>query len=111
MPDGSLAAADTVAVENENFLSMIDGEPVMIKDLPVRQKVNVYLGDAYWSLPAPEPMAVAEPEPEPEPMAEPEPEPEPEPVMLPKTAGQLPWLAVIGGLFLLLGGALRFARK
>jgi LPXTG-motif cell wall-anchored protein len=31
--------------------------------------------------------------------------------MLPKTAGQLPWLAVIGGLFLLLGGALRFARK
>ena len=40
----------------------------------------------------------------------PEPEPEPEPVM-PTTAGNLGWLAIFGSLFLLLGGALRFARQ
>ena len=56
---------------------------------------------------------VAEPEPEPEPVVEPEPmpEPEPEPVVLPKTGSQLNWLALMGGLFLLLGGALRFSRR
>jgi hypothetical protein len=31
--------------------------------------------------------------------------------MMPTTAGNAGWLAVIGGLFLLLGGALRFARQ
>jgi hypothetical protein len=30
---------------------------------------------------------------------------------LPTTAGPLPWLALFGSMFLLLGGALRFSRK
>ncbi len=112
MPDGGLSERQMADHNNVDFVTMIDGKPVKLQDLAVKQRVNVYLGDAYWSLPAPEPVAVAV-APEPEPVVEPEPmpEPEPAPVMLPKTGSQLNWLAVIGGLFLLLGGAARFARK
>ena len=77
-----------------------------LKDLNVRQQIRVYVGDTYWSPPA-APMAAAAPEPEPAPA----PEPEPAPVVLPTTAGSLGWLAVIGTLFLVLGGALRVARQ
>jgi hypothetical protein len=43
----------------------------------------------------------------------PPPPPPPEPVteVLPTTAGPLPWLALFGALFLVLGGALRWSRK
>ena len=110
-PDGSLSGREQVAPENEDFVAYLDEKPVMIKDMQPGQRVNIYLGDTFWSLPEPEPVAMAAPEPEPVMEPEPEPEPEPAPVMLPTTAGQFGWLAVIGGLFLLLGGALRFARK
>ena len=113
MEDGSLSDRQQTNHDNQDFVTMIEGEPVAIKDLQPKQQVNVYLGSSYWSLPEPEPMAMAAAAPEPEPMAEPEPmpEPEPAPVMLPKTGSQLNWLALVGGLFLLLGGALRFSRR
>jgi hypothetical protein len=93
----------------DGFEAMISGRGVEIGDLDPRQTVNVYLPQMAWA-PEPEPMAaaVAAPPPEPEPM--PEPEPEPAPVM-PTTAGNMGWLAVFGAMFLLLGGALRFARQ
>jgi hypothetical protein len=43
-------------------------------------------------------------------MAEPEPEPEPEPAMLPTTATQTGLLALLGGLFILLGGTIGYLR-
>ena len=80
--------------------------------------MNIYISDEYWSAPAAEVAAVAEvveeaapPPPPPPPPPAPEPEPEPEPEVLPTTAGPLPWLALFGSLFLLLGGALRLSRK
>ncbi len=96
-----------------NFQTMLAGQAVKVKDLAVRQDINIYINDQYWSGPAaeaPAPTAAAAPPPPPPPPA-PEPEPEPEPEMLPTTAGPLPWLALFGSLFLILGGALRFARK
>lgn len=91
----------------EGFKAMIAGSEIAIPDLQPRQKVNIYLPERAWAEPEAEPMAAAAPPPPPPP---PEPEPEPEP-MMPSTAGNAGWLAVIGGLFLLLGGALRFARQ
>jgi len=91
----------------EGFMASIAGRDVAIPDLQPRQTVNVYLPASAWAQPEPEPMEAAAPPPPPPP---PEPEPEPEP-MMPTTAGNAGWLAVIGGLFLLLGGALRFARQ
>jgi LPXTG-motif cell wall-anchored protein len=38
-------------------------------------------------------------------------EPEPEPEMLPKTATQMPMFAVLGGVLLLLGGAVSVLRS
>ena len=92
-----------------DFETKIEGKDVMIKDLAVRQSVNVYVPDTYWAGP-PEPEVAAAPPPPPPPPP-PEPEPEPEPEVLPTTAGPLPWLALFGSLFLLFGGALRFSRK
>lgn len=91
----------------EEMMAMIAGSPTAIEDLQPRQKVNIYLPASAWA--QPEPMAAAAPPPPPPPPP-PEPEPEPEP-MMPMTAGNAGWLAVMGGLFLLLGGALRFARQ
>ena len=108
--DGSLGPSHQA--NNPGFETMIEGEPVMVKDLSVRQSVNVYISDEFW---APPPVEVAEaappPPPPPPPPPAPEPEPEPEPEVLPTTAGPLPWLALFGSLFLLLGGALRLSRK
>jgi hypothetical protein len=103
-----------------NFEIMSSGKPVLLKDVAVRQEVNVYIGDEFWAAPAAEVAeAVAAPAaavaaaapPPPPPAPEPEPEPEPAPEMLPTTAGPLPWLALFGTLFLILGGALRLSRK
>ncbi len=90
------------------FEANIGGQLMAIGDLAERQKVNIYLPEASWA--QPEPEVAAAPPPPPPPPPPPEPEPEPEPVM-PTTAGNLGWLAVFGALFLVLGGALRFARK
>jgi len=90
---------------NPGFETQIDGEDVLVKDLQVRQSVNVYISDAFWA-PPPVEVAVAAPPPPP-----PAPEPEPEPEVLPTTAGPLPWLALFGSLFLMMGGALRLSRK
>lgn len=92
----------------EGFMASIAGRDVAIPDLQPRQTVNVYLPARAWAEPEPEPMEAAAAPPPPPPPPEPEPEPEP---MMPTTAGNAGWLAVIGGLFLLLGGALRFARQ
>ena len=92
-----------------DFETMLGGEAVMFKDLSVRQEINIYVGSAYWS--GPQAEVAAAPPPPPPPPPPPEPEPEPEPEVLPATAGPLPWLALFGSLFLILGGALRFSRK
>ena len=93
-----------------NFQTRIAGKDIKLKDLAVRQDMNVYIPDQFWSGPAAEVVA-AEPPPPPPPPPAPEPEPEPEPEVLPTTASSLPLLALFGSLFLLLGGALRFSRK
>ena len=101
----------------------IAGEQVSIGNLSERQKVNVYLPQRSWvgadtsaedaaaaaaAAAAASAAAVAAEE---EAAAEEAPaEEEAEPVM-PTTAGNLGWLAIFGALFLVLGGALRFARQ
>ena len=103
----------------EDFEAILSGEAVKIKDMQVRQEVNIYLSDQYWAPPVVEMAAVAAvaeevveaAPPPPPPPPPPAPEPEPEPVVLPTTAGPLPWLALFGTLFLILGGALRLSRK
>ena len=90
------------------FRTMINNKPVAIPDLAVRQDVNIYIGEDFWSRP---PVVVAEAAPPPPPPPPPAPEPEPEPEVLPTTASSLPLLVLFGSLFLLLGGALRFSRK
>lgn len=108
--DGSLGPSHQAA--NPGFETMIAGEPVMVKDLAVRQSVNVYISDEFWAPPPVEvEPAAAPPPPPPPPPPAPEPEPEPEPEVLPTTAGPLPWLALFGSLFLVLGSALRLSRK
>ena len=94
-----------------DFVTMINGQPRKMGDLNVRQDVNVYLSDSFWTGPAVEVAAAAPPPPPPPPPPAPEPEPEPEPEVLPTTAGPLPWLVLFGSMFLLLGGALRLSRK
>ncbi len=88
--------------------AVISGVPTAIADLPVRQKVNVYLPDTSWRQPAPPaaPRAAAPPPPPPPPAPEPEPAP-----MMPSTAGNAGWLALMGGMLLLLGGALRLSKQ
>jgi hypothetical protein len=111
--DGELGPNNKAAMRAD-FETFIDGEPVMLQDVAVRTDVNVYVGNAYWMAPVAEVAEafeeVVEEAPPPPPPA-PEPEPEPEPEMLPTTASNLPWLALFGALFLVLGGALRFSRR
>ncbi len=94
----------------KDFEAILSGRAVKLKNMQVDQEVNIYLSDAFW---APPPVEVAEAEvveAAPPPPPPPAPEPEPEPEVLPTTAGPLPWLALFGTLFLLLGGALRLSR-
>ena len=106
--DGSLGPSHQI--NNPGFMSRIEGKDVMFKDLSVRQDVNIYVGDTFWAGPVVEVAEAAAPPPPP-PAPEPAPEPEPAPVVLPTTAGPLPWLALFGSLFLVLGSALRLSRK
>jgi len=112
--DGELGPSNKAAMRAD-FETGIDGQPVKLSDVAVRSDVNVYIGNAYWTVPVAEVMAAAEevapPPPPPPPPPAPEPEPEPEPEMLPTTASSMPLLALFGSLFLVLGGALRFSRK
>ena len=95
----------------EGFEAMIGGEAMAIKDLQPRQKVNVYLPEmAFASYAMAQAQSAAPPPPPPPPPPAPAPEPEPEP-MMPTTAGSMGWMAIFGAMFLLLGGALRFARQ
>jgi hypothetical protein len=109
--DGSWSATER-RFPDRGFAAEIDGRSVRIVDLPARQEVNVYVpaGDM-WSLPAEPVAAAAPPPPPPPPPPAPEPEPEPEPVALPTTATQVPLLALLGGLFILLGGAVSLVRS
>ena len=106
--DGDLGPSHR-STASKNFVTHLAGKEVKLKDLVLRQEVNVYLSDTFWVGPAVEVAAVtdvAPPLPPPPP-----PEPEPVPEVLPTTAGPLPWLALFGALFLVLGGALRWSRK
>jgi len=95
------------------FQTMMDGKPVKLRNLAEGQVVNIYIGERYWvnlllAEEVVEEMIVEEIVEEAivEEIIEEEMEAE-----LPTTAGPLPWLALFGSLFLLLGGALRFSRK
>jgi len=99
-----------------NFIVTLGDEDVRIADLDPGQKVNVYISDDYWvsnlavEEAVEEAVDVAVAEEVAEDVVEAE-EIEQEVEMLPTTAGPLPWLALFGSLFLLIGGALRFSRK
>ena len=95
----------------ENFEVHLQGQAIKVKDLAVRQDINIYVGIEYWAEPVVEVAAAAPPPPPPPPPPAPEPEPEPEPEVLPTTASSLPLLALFGSLFLVLGSALRLSRK
>ena len=93
---------------------MLSGQPVRLADVDEGQDINIYVGSEYWvSLLAVEEMveeAIVEEAVE-EAVVEEMIEEEEMEVALPTTAGPLPWLALFGSLFLILGGALRFSRK
>ena len=108
--DGDLGPSHKSNVP-EKFLTHLKGADVKVEDLAVRQDINIYVGNDYWSLPVVEVAEAASAPPPPPPPPAPEPEPEPEPEVLPTTASSLPLLALFGSLFLILGGALRFSRK
>ena len=106
-PDGSWMPSERRYPER-GASAEIGGQEVRIVDLAPRQEVSVYIPAAgNWSMPAPAPAAAAAPPPPPPPP--PEPEPEPEPVM-PTTATQVSLFALLGGLFILLGGVIGIAR-
>ena len=106
LPDGSYTASERRFPER-GATAEINGQAIRILDMAPRQIVNVYIPmENNWSLPAP--VVAAAPPPPPPPAPAPEPEPEPE--ALPTTATQIPLFALLGGLFILLGGAVSFAR-
>lgn len=100
-----------------SFIVQLGDQDVRLADLDPGQKVNVYVGNDNWvsnleveeaveevAEEVAEDLAVAE-------VVEEAVEEETAPAVLPTTAGPLPWLALFGSLFLLIGGALRFSRK
>jgi hypothetical protein len=109
--DGDLGPSHKANVP-KNFVAHLAGQDIEIRDMAVRQEFNVYIGNSYWAESVVEvAAAAAPPPPPPPPPPAPEPEPEPEPEVLPTTASSLPLLALFGGLFLVLGSALRLSRK
>ena len=106
LPDGSYTGSER-RFPARGATAEINGQEIRILDMAPRQIVNVYIPmENNWSLPAP--VVAAAPPPPPPPAPAPEPEPEPE--ALPTTATQIPLFALLGGLFILLGGAVSFAR-
>jgi hypothetical protein len=113
LPDGSWSPSQR-RYPDRGFTATIEDREVRIRDMNARQEVNVYVpAGAAWSLPAAAAPAAAAAAPvaaAPAPAPAPAPEPEPAPAMLPTTATQVPLLALLGGLFVLLGGAVGIAR-
>jgi hypothetical protein len=109
LPDGSWSSAQR-RFPARGATAEISGRDVRIADLADRQEVNVYfpMTGGTWSLPVAEVVEEAAAPPPPPPPPPPAPEPEPE--MLPTTATQVPAFALLGGLLLLLGGAVSFVR-
>ena len=115
-PDGTRSDVYRTAL-GSNWVALIDGVEVHQRDLVRGQKLNVYIPNDRWAViyedaDGPDLVdAVALVE-VPEPMAEPEPIAEPEPApTLPATAGPLPLIGLLGGVFLALGAGLRFLRR
>jgi hypothetical protein len=105
LPDGSWTAAER-RFPKRGATAEIGGQEIAILEMAPRQVINVYIPmENNWSLPAPV-VAAAPPPPPPAPA----PAPEPEPEALPTTATQIPLFALLGGLLILLGGAVSFAR-
>jgi len=115
LANGELAPSK-LSVAPGDFETMISGKSVKMEDLDVGQSINIYVGNKYW-VNAAEVVeeaiveesveeAVVEEAVVEEAIVEEEME-----ATLPTTAGPLPWLALFGSLFLVLGGALRFSRK
>ena len=105
LPDGSWTASERRFPER-GATAEIGGQEIKILEMAPRQEVNVYIpAENNWSLP--EPVVAAAPPPPP---PAPAPAPEPEPEALPTTATQIPLFALLGGLLILLGGAVSFAR-
>jgi len=92
------------------FTAQIDGKDVKISDLPPGQEVNVYVISENnftvrtASAPAAAPVMVEEEVVE-------EVVEEPAPAMLPTTAGQTYWLAILGTLLVLMGGIVHAVRS
>jgi hypothetical protein len=104
LPDGSWTASER-RFPARGATAEIGGQEIAILKMAPRQVVNVYIPmENNWSLPAP--VVAAPPPPPPAPA----PAPEPEPEALPTTATQIPLFALLGGLLILLGGAVSFAR-
>jgi len=118
LANGELAPSH-LSTAPKDFESMIGGKPVVMKDLDIRQSINIYVGEKYWVDAAAiveeeiieEAVAVAVAEEMVEEAIVEEVIEEEMEEMLPTTAGPLPWLALFGSLFLILGGALRFSRR
>lgn len=110
-PDGGWSPSER-AHPPRGFRADIGGTEVRISDLAPRQEVNIYYGPqspvtftlAGYQDAAPEEVAPLE-------VVTAEPEPEPAPTMLPRTAGQTGWLAIFGGMLLLLAGLTRVVRN
>ena len=97
-----------------NFQVRLGGEPVNLSNVEEGQDVNIYVGQEYWVSVLDVEEAIVEEIVEEaivEEMIEEEIIEEEMAAELPTTAGPLPWLALFGSLFLILGGALRFSRK
>ncbi len=114
MPDGNWSQNERAhpAITSR---AELNGRDVLISELGEGTEVNVYMmeGEENFSIPAPAAAATtaAAAEPEPEPMAEPEPAPEPAPAVLPKTAGQASWLAILGTLLILVSAGFYVRRQ
>jgi LPXTG-motif cell wall-anchored protein len=109
-PDGSWTDSNR-AWPPRGATARIAGKDVRISDLAPKQEVNVYImSEGNWTIAevsaptTPRRVAAA---PAPRKAA---PAPEPMPRALPKTATQVPMFALLGGLLILLGGAVSFVR-
>jgi hypothetical protein len=121
-PDGSWSAAER-AYPPRGFSAEIADQEVLISQTVPGQELNVYAssqGGENFTIPmlaatAPESAAAPEPEAAPEPVAAPEPAEEvyeePAPAVLPTTAGQAGWLAILGVMLLLVAGVAHVVRS